>query len=126
MIRRPPISTRTDTPFPFTTRFRSVLARSRSARYSILTLLIASGSDVGNTALKGADLLPRDDRLPHLASTVIGGRRSSNMPTICRWPHIVPLARAGRRTVPITRPPFRSEERRVGKEGGRTGKYRWL
>src|SRR3546814_4912186 len=88
MIRRPPISTRTDTPFPFTTRFRSVLARSRSARYSILTLLIASGSDVGNTALKGADLLPRDDRLPHLASTVIGGRRSSNMPPICRWPHI--------------------------------------
>src|SRR3546814_19374152 len=88
MIRRPPISTRTDTPFPFTTRFRSVLARSRSARYSILTLLIASGSDVGNTALKGADLLPRDDRLPHLASTVIGGRRTSNMPTICRWPHL--------------------------------------
>src|SRR3546814_16527192 len=79
-----------------------------SARYSILTLWIDSGSDVGNTAMKFAELLPRDDRLPHLASTVICGCRSSNMPTICRWPHIVPLARAGRRTVPITRTPFLS------------------
>src|SRR3546814_11786071 len=69
-------------------------------------LFRSSVTDVGNTALKGADLLPRDDRLPHLASTVIGGRRSSNMPTICRWPHIVPLASAGRRTVPIPRTPL--------------------
>src|SRR3546814_17472819 len=34
MIRRPPISTRTDTPFPYTTLFRSVYRRTSAAQTS--------------------------------------------------------------------------------------------
>src|SRR3546814_20753834 len=41
MIRRPPRSTRTDTLFPYTTRFRSLLHQRCRARSSLPTLLVA-------------------------------------------------------------------------------------
>src|SRR3546814_7252017 len=48
MIRRPPGSTRTDTLFPYTTRFRSVrAARGRSASGRV----VAAGGEVGFDAL---------------------------------------------------------------------------
>src|SRR3546814_13280445 len=50
MMRRPPISTRTDTPFPYTTLFRSFLRRE--ARRSPTVLRPCTGSN-GNGRARG-------------------------------------------------------------------------
>src|SRR3546814_4860903 len=43
MIRRPPRSTRTDTLFPYTTLFRSSIARKRGGRPSLRPAAVALG-----------------------------------------------------------------------------------
>src|SRR3546814_14964226 len=106
MIRRPPISTRTDTRFPYTTLFR---AYDRADR-----LLAGGGMGEGPGREPGADdpgpLLPTPVavRQSRRAQWLAGGR--------------VP-ALGGTTGTPGTG--RRSEERRVGKEGVSTCRSRW-
>src|SRR3546814_16786999 len=44
MIRRPPRSTRTDTPFPYTTLFRSTVPSKRRLRWALLPVGIATAA----------------------------------------------------------------------------------
>src|SRR3546814_20511963 len=104
MLRPPPISTLTDTLFPYPTLCRS-------------TLFVGYGVDGGgkvNADVKGKlaimlfDNAPFGDKLPRY-------RERRQM-----------LADAGASAVPVisTGAVPRSEERRVGKEGGSTGRSR--
>src|SRR3546814_20365678 len=111
MIRRPPRSTRTDTLFPYTTLFRSDRRADEGAegnpraadrgRYS-------AARDHHHPAARPRRRPRRDD----------GGAQPDN-----------PHRDAGRYRPECgenlaVRPPDRSEERRVGKECGRTGRIR--
>src|SRR3546814_1114634 len=51
MIRRPPRSTRTDTLFPYTTLFRSLLGRNEADDILVQTLGRGLGLDVGDEAV---------------------------------------------------------------------------
>src|SRR3546814_10990604 len=113
MIRRPPRSTRTDTLFPYTTLFRSPAGRPDAFRG-----VPAHIGGKGARADMGAQV-PQPgqaaDAAAHLGKPVVG------IPV--RPYGAGPLrhqeARAGQRQAQ------RSEERRVGKEGVRTGRSRW-
>src|SRR3546814_13393997 len=98
MIRRPPRSTRTDTPFPYTTLFRS-----EGKQYKVLVQAPqaqrVTPNDLNNIYLRSAG-----DRLIPLASLVRLDEGAS--------------ARELNRT-------DRSEERRVGKECVSTCRSRW-
>src|SRR3546814_11179935 len=70
MIRRPPRSTRTDTPFPYTTLFRSILEESRSVpgffnAAGICSPGLSAAPAIGKymaelLAEKGLDLVPKE------------------------------------------------------------------
>src|SRR3546814_7424514 len=70
MIRRPPGSTRTDTPFPYTTLFRSnrhCPARPRACRwYPSRTLIaaISAGTDMAHTHDANAYYVPHGSKWP--------------------------------------------------------------
>src|SRR3546814_18964797 len=100
MIRRPPRSTRTDTLFPYTTLFRSLVGHS---------------GEVGESAESVCD--PRESgSLPVRPGL-----------SVARHPqHDDPRIRGGERLV--AQSPLlhrRSEERRVGNEWVSTFRYRW-
>src|SRR3546814_18471425 len=118
MLRRPPRSTRTDTLFPYTTLFRSC---------ANILLLRASAS-------------PREPfkRLPNGLRRTRGAASSHRQPRPSQMTDLIPVRRAllsvsdkaglaelaaapVRHGVELVR----SEERRVGKEGVRTCRYRW-
>src|SRR3546814_15590624 len=118
MIRRPPRSTRTDTLFPSTTLFRSP-GRRRCARPARLSLPLAprykpTGFRVITTTHRltasGWSLrrLPIEDQVGHAARRRYGLDVELTLQTL--------------QPVPQT---HRSEERRVGKEGVRTGRSGW-
>src|SRR3546814_11698299 len=67
MIRLPPMSTRTDTLFPYTTLFRSALAPDAAAIGAVNTVVLGGARSVGhNTDCWGfAESFRRD--LPHVA-----------------------------------------------------------
>src|SRR3546814_14235695 len=140
MIRRPPRSTRTDTLFPYTTLFRSPVGWQFSAR-----------RDLARRANRFKSLRERkgkgssDGFRPHRPAEALAGprarvRRAQDPP---RRPH---LQGAGPHRRPLEGHPgrrgsegrgqgrghlepvhaTRSEERRVGKEGVRTCRSRWL
>src|SRR3546814_10375118 len=62
MIRRPPRSTRTDTLFPYPTRFRSAMQalRDRRARVCVATDVAARGIDLPDLRLVIHADIPRD------------------------------------------------------------------
>src|SRR3546814_13130486 len=107
MIRRPPRSTRTDTLFPYTTLFRSFTKTVFDAKTGELLGAHMIGAEVteliqGYTIGKTAELVEDDfigTVFPH--------------PTLSETLHEGVLAA------------FRSEARRVGKEGVGTCRYRW-
>src|SRR3546814_11079179 len=114
MIRRPPRSTRTDTLFPYTTLFRS-----REAELHAVLLL--EGLLV---------LLPQGHHRAHVA-LVEGGEHGRGVLRLLQAPRdglaqpghahaLFALSAGGGR-----RGCGRSEERRVGKECGSTGRSRW-
>src|SRR3546814_20224097 len=112
MIRRPPISTRTDTLFPYTTLFRS--------RYSLTYVLAeeraqAAQRGIWATGFERPEDYRRDQRdgtsTPPSPRCRIKGNISASGERIYHLP--------GSRTYP------RSEERRVGKVCVITGRSRW-
>src|SRR3546814_17738331 len=121
MIRRPPRSTRTDTPFPYTTLFRSV------AREQLRVLEIRLGEERALDA--AAAVLQRHERLrlaaladaAHLAGDDHGGFRPPAAAFLLR---AVVLA-GGPQRVELAEVAARSEERRVGEECVSTCRSRW-
>src|SRR3546814_7370199 len=65
MIRRPPRSTRTDTLFPYTTLFRSILRRYRAVGLQLHRQLVVVGdlADAGVLHLVGDLAHRREDRI---------------------------------------------------------------
>src|SRR3546814_17845316 len=102
MLRPPPISTRPDPLVPYTTLFRSVLRRPEPQQY------------IGALDRR---LRPVDpDRLDRI------GTLPTN-PSRIRKAHRDPVERERGFDHIAGRPGHRSEERRVGKEWGSTGRY---
>src|SRR3546814_14793108 len=99
MIRRPPKSTRTDTPCPYTTLFRSPgnAAAHRLGRYMALEL-------PGEIAVLGAQQMQQLDGVAPRGQAGAGGENHQG----CGG-----------------QPDQRSEERRVGKECVSTCRSRW-
>src|SRR3546814_15009131 len=110
MIRRPPISTRTDTLFPYTTLFRSLCLADLRAGVGELEpdggqQVVDLGGDLGEDVLQG--LLPRTEGLLPAGD---GG--------------VEDVAQRGART--LDGRCLRSEESRVGKACLSTCRSRWL
>src|SRR3546814_15618125 len=104
MIRRPPISTRTDTLFPYTTLFRSAIAPIRPAprqAHDFVREQAARGRDMDFAGDEAAEAVPIEPRRR-------GGAGGEPIEAD-RVEHRVP----------------RSEERRVGKECVSTCRSRW-
>src|SRR3546814_17077186 len=102
MIRRPPRSTRTDTLFPYTTLFRSIWIPRPWRRWILTT--------GGCSRWMGQIGPPTPPQRSHIvSSTPVGGSAYRH------------TSSSGFRDV---RTQQRSEERRVGKEGGSTGSSR--
>src|SRR3546814_11080122 len=98
MIRRPPITTRTDTLFPYTTLFRS--------RFNLLSnqdCPTASNRPCSNSGRRGSDMFPPETKAYY------SGRNSAQE----------------REAVKEANSQGRSEERRVGKECVSTCRSRW-
>src|SRR3546814_17499108 len=115
MIRRPPRSTRTDTLFPYTTLFRSA-ARILPPN-SIFSFPV---SDISASHSSASSMSNRSNA--RLGSVLPPGNHAStgfdqSLSIIARSLSI--------KTRPDRQAKKRSEERRVGKEGGRTGRDRW-
>src|SRR3546814_13267763 len=104
MIRQPPRSTRTDTLFPYTTLFRSIFVKQP---HQVADLI---GGAFPVFAGKGVER-------QHLYAEVGRGLHDA-----AHRLHTPAMTHAARQETPL-RP--RSEERRVGKEGVSTCRYRW-
>src|SRR3546814_14455213 len=74
MIRRPPRSTRTDTPFPYTTLFRSKLFNR------VASLRIAAG-------LTQSELAARIHVSPETVAAIENGRQDATLITALRMSH---------------------------------------
>src|SRR3546814_11548293 len=108
MIRRPPSSTRTDTLFPHTTLFRSVLpicVRSGSVKPGRPPFLVQHAAIAA--APTGADM---SDLIPLAQAHCMPRKGSEHKLTQARIQELLPQ---------------RSEERRVGKECVSTCRSRW-
>src|SRR3546814_11377409 len=119
MIRRPPISTRTDTLFPYTTLFRS--------RAALHCRHVDRRSDLAVVGGLGPGGRGREPP-PAVHGHQVRGRR---LPALSRLAHVVCPGRAVRRR-PAPGPvrgalpaEARSEERRGGKECVSTCRSRW-
>src|SRR3546814_10975649 len=117
MIRRPPRSTRTDSLFPYTTLFRSLVQRRIEVANPRTVRLAAADEDRGAAiavtrgaaTLLATELLAGAGDIRALAGTAGGAAALFELPGDDAMKNIGP----------------RSEERRVGKEGVRTCKTRW-
>src|SRR3546814_19311312 len=103
MIRRPPISTRTDTLFPYTTLFRSV---------AVQVDRMVPGGVVGELEHAGPAVLEREHRIHDVARG--GDTVDGPDPAVLHALHHAAHASH-----------HRSEERRVGKECVSTCRSRW-
>src|SRR3546814_12236145 len=121
MIRRPPRSTRTDTLFPYTTLFRSAdpnaLAKypSRSEADSALAMkfLFWTGKDCSRTErlMRRSELVrPKWGEGSYLRTTI--AKANAEAQRVYNMPSAPDLS-------------ARSDERRVGKEGVSTCRFRW-
>src|SRR3546814_13529598 len=127
-IRRPPRSTRTDTLFPYTTLFRSLcLAFPFTSRD---TSMMDDQLELKNMGLKATfprlkilDVFRKAEQRHHSAEDVYRALITEDvdigLATVYRV--LTHFEQAGI----LMRSQFRSEERRVGKERGRTCRYRW-
>src|SRR3546814_16599697 len=116
MIRRPPGSTRTDTRFPYTTRFRS---GQEGVQEYLLEARVGEESP-----LAGKPLRETSTRLDEHDATLLGLKRGEvTIPSAAQWTPV----RAGDTLLieAATDDVGRSDERRVGKECVSTCRYRW-
>src|SRR3546814_14255895 len=153
MIRRPPRSTRTDTLFPYTTLFRSVLLRDgRIAEVNPGATAVPAAEDLGgDTLLPGLidlhtdhfekHVLPRPGTRWDMVSAVMAhdaqmaaGGITTSFDCVCvgvsikhpeRREIFRPMIDAVREASTKGMLRARSEERRVGKECVRRGRSRW-
>src|SRR3546814_12888988 len=132
MLRRPPRSTRTDTLFPYTTRFRSL-----RCGYHCCTFDGATGH------LQEIPNLPDQKRFPphyglrtysvHEEAGLVRVALKGEIPFTGAASELLPLSGTVALTIDhaqyvrafLDAPALRSEERRVGKECVRTCKTRW-
>src|SRR3546814_14829003 len=133
MIRRPPRSTRTDTRFPYTTRFRSWDFALFAIGSEATKLYAPKFAAAGCTVIDNSSLYRMDPDVPLIVPEVnpeaIDGYTRRNIianPNCSTAQMVVALkplhdAATTKRVVLSTR----SEERRVGKEWVSKGKYRW-
>src|SRR3546814_19882383 len=128
MKRRPPGSTRTDTLLPYTTLFRSLRARcgngtgARLACRLVMAVLVFKRSRQGGTQVRRLMSHPAATKLATLTAEDCMKEESSR--TLARpWAMLRGIHRSPLR-VP-TGELESSEEGRVGKEGGSTGRSRW-
>src|SRR3546814_14138683 len=112
MIRRPPISTRTDTLFPYTTLFRSVAQLMRLAHAALGGQPQPIGDVIVERAMDRAERHPALRAARRLLARGVGIVAVGELTKVTR----ALLGRALDRS---------SEERRVGKECVRTGRSRW-
>src|SRR3546814_18758814 len=114
MIRRPPRSTRTDTLFPYTTRFRSVWSEVKPVQAQL-------NSRETNTAFAS---LVRDEEPVAIARLTITPPLQS-VPATIELLYPVSSLRAVEVELTANLHDYRSEERRGGKEWYSTCRYRW-
>src|SRR3546814_16110874 len=109
MIRRPPRSTRTDTLFPYTTLFRSTVLDSNG------DVLLAEDGGAAGEAAEGGSRAAFEARMVRNVEKMLAARLGAGNVRV-QVSAEMDLRRE------VTRPPTfdRSEERRVGKEGGST------
>src|SRR3546814_15354698 len=127
MIRRPPRSTRTDTLFPYTTLFRSAGRASLKRRVFLRQGAAIAGTTAGSLLLAGwqneaaaqtlQDFMKstQQDGRALFGSTEISAKKLTALP---QWARVLGKMRTERKQFRACR----SEERRVGREGVRTGR----
>src|SRR3546814_15654789 len=135
MIRRPPRSTRTDTLFPYTTLFRSAFlsdsansyfgaspprireepSRKRHGAPALYSRIISAELDRGHIHVFGAMIARSASEVRFRIRQRFGPLLEDQAIVRLGFDWSEPLACAM----------VRSEERRVGKECGRTGRSRW-
>src|SRR3546814_14949646 len=143
MYRRPPISTRTDTLFPYTPLFRSDVD-DFSSKSAVFGIILRYGHSGIAAQIEGfAKACWAHNRGRHVAfgdHLPVNGNAHSAAATQCRgvgaeavFNAVLPRLQSRGRNRPILfagplRPGLydrgRSAERRVGKEGARTGRFR--
>src|SRR3546814_13159432 len=111
MLRRPPISTLTDTLFPYTTLFRSTANRHAVLSPNFSTSSIGQGSNSVLAATQGQPGTLRD------GNQGVGSGMSQFGQASAQRGHLLNGAGFGESS--------RSEERRVGKECVSTCRSRW-
>src|SRR3546814_13390276 len=112
MIRRPPISTRTDTLVPYTTLFRSTAAQLIT-EYGDLETLLARAGEIKQA--KRRERLIENAELARISKKLV--RLDDDVP-------VVESIDAFGLRQPVAED-LRSEERRVGQECVSTGRSRW-
>src|SRR3546814_17992241 len=128
MFRRPPRSTRTDTLFPYTTLFRSEMLLQPEGEQQFLYLAFQRAVAVEEDIL-GELLGDRRAALHHMAGAQIGVSGAQQADRIDAEMAVEAAVLGGDQGLRpggrqgLQRP--RSEERRVGKEWVRTGRFRW-
>src|SRR3546814_18793870 len=125
MIRRPPRSTRTDTLFPYTTLFRSWAEAIIAHRFHIAAFLFPDHpDDLPGTKRRDDDaaMLHRHAMRHAIVERPKGGIEQKHAGA-SHWPSLAGEWKKGKDLSPAACS-ARSEERRGGKEGVRTGSYR--
>src|SRR3546814_11306883 len=118
MIRRPPRSTRTDTLFPYTTLFRSAANRGKAMGRPTIAPIgppSAARRSVAVAAMAAVAALAAIVAATAAARAVIAAAGDASLHA-----HQVEQVEAQPQ-----QPGTRTEERRVGKRGGSTGKIGW-
>src|SRR3546814_18188169 len=95
MIRRPPRSTRTDTPFPYTTLFRSEIAYFAPERIALTGQALALTSDARSRFERGVDPAFLDDATAIVTGHILaicGGTPSAVTPAGTPPAEVKPVA----------------------------------
>src|SRR3546814_18357377 len=115
MIRRPPRSTRTDTLFPYTTLFRSSTKnggnRYADESFHFILLIRQRREELSRQPVRSQRGEP--------------SRQWNRCAASCFHPELRQRKRPAAYYSAAEPPARRTEERRVGKEGVRTGRFRW-
>src|SRR3546814_12891837 len=133
MIRRPPSSTRTDTPFPYTTPFRSKRPSTHYGKTPEPETPYQKAVQIWDDRIGSARVQAKNWRLAAFGSLLLAGGFAgalvwqSARGTIVPWVVQVDQLGQAQAVEPAVADyrPTRSEERRVGKECVSTCRSRW-